>query len=140
MDQEPEQTQSSSTEDETEARPDKVQQPSKAPRKIAPLLASFPTAMMKFTSFKKHKMPVSSNATKLPDVKKDASLEGPFGLGPLVFPNLQRFNNIKFFLTLYCMVVLAQGELEEQGCSGVLRSEVDKADTHGRKERVRDQA
>ncbi|XP_040608704.1 solute carrier organic anion transporter family member 6A1 isoform X3 [Mesocricetus auratus] len=109
MDQEPEQTQSSSTEDETEARPDKVQQPSKAPRKIAPLLASFPTAMMKFTSFKKHKMPVSSNATKLPDVKKDASLEGPFGLGPLVFPNLQRFNNIKFFLTLYCMVVLAQG-------------------------------
>lgn len=42
--------------------------------------------------------PVSEDSSQLSDTMQDASLEGPFGLGPLVFPSLQRFNNINYFL------------------------------------------
>ncbi|XP_052605282.1 solute carrier organic anion transporter family member 6A1 [Peromyscus californicus insignis] len=77
--------------------------------KVSPFLTTLPTAMIKFSSLRKSKMPVSSDTTKLPDAKRSDLLEGPFGLGSLVFPSLQRFNNINFFLSVYCIVVLAQG-------------------------------
>ncbi|XP_051046624.1 solute carrier organic anion transporter family member 6A1 [Phodopus roborovskii] len=108
MDQETEQTQDSTEHEPVEEEPEKEQEQSDDPNKVSPYLTTFPTAMMKFASFRKNKVPDSSNATKVPDAKKQP-LEGPFALGPLVFPKLQRFNNINFFLILYCMVVLAQG-------------------------------
>ncbi|XP_041911553.1 solute carrier organic anion transporter family member 6A1-like [Arvicola amphibius] len=46
---------------------------------------------------------------ELSEAKKGAYLKSSFGLGPLVFPALQRFNNIDTFLAFYCVVVLAQG-------------------------------
>ncbi|GAB1285294.1 Solute carrier organic anion transporter family, member 6d1 [Apodemus speciosus] len=54
--------------------------------------------------------PVSEDSSQLSDIMQDASLEGPFGVGPLVFPSLQRFNNINFFLVSFCILALAQGE------------------------------
>ncbi|XP_027251794.1 solute carrier organic anion transporter family member 6A1-like isoform X2 [Cricetulus griseus] len=108
MDQDLEEAQDSMEEKTEEEVPNKDQQKSEGPKNKSPYMIAFPGAIMKFACFKKHKMPVSSD-TKLPEVKKDAFLEGPFGFGPLVFPNLQRFNNVNCFLAVYCMVVLAQG-------------------------------
>ncbi|XP_052049554.1 solute carrier organic anion transporter family member 6A1-like, partial [Apodemus sylvaticus] len=53
--------------------------------------------------------PVSEDSSQLSDIMHDASLEGPFGWGPLVFRSLQRFNNINFFLLSFCILCLAQG-------------------------------
>lgn len=139
MDQDLEEAQDSMEEKTEEEVPNKDQQKSEGPKNKSPYMIAFPGAIMKFACFKKHKMPVSSD-TKLPEVKKDAFLEGPFGFGPLVFPNLQRFNNVNCFLAVYCMVVLAQGKLKEQGCSRVENSEVDKVHTHGGKGTVHYQA
>ncbi|OBS75803.1 hypothetical protein A6R68_17745, partial [Neotoma lepida] len=83
--------------------------------KISPYLKALPNAMAKFRNLHVEKKPDSSTPPKLPDPKHSASLEGPFGLqGPfglrfLVFPFLQRFNNIDFFLFLYFVLVLAHG-------------------------------
>ncbi|XP_036029580.1 solute carrier organic anion transporter family member 6A1 [Onychomys torridus] len=77
--------------------------------KLSPYLTTVPAAMIKFSSLRKTKMPDTSATTKLPDAKQSDLLEGPFGLGSLVFPSLQRFNNITFFLFMNCIVVLAQG-------------------------------
>ena len=69
--------------------------------------------------------PVSEDSSQLSDIMPEACLEGPFGLGPLVFPSLQRFNNINFFMVSYCILSLAQGKLEDQDCSGKWNCEVD---------------
>ncbi|XP_021017649.1 solute carrier organic anion transporter family member 6A1 [Mus caroli] len=55
--------------------------------------------------------PVSENSSQLSDTMQEASLEGPFGLGPLVFPSLQRFNNINYFLISFCILSLSQGTI-----------------------------
>ncbi|EDL39910.1 mCG20870 [Mus musculus] len=55
--------------------------------------------------------PVSEDSSQLSDTMQDASLEGPFGLGPLVFPSLQRFNNINYFLISFCILSLSQGTI-----------------------------
>ncbi|XP_021054929.1 solute carrier organic anion transporter family member 6A1-like [Mus pahari] len=52
---------------------------------------------------------ISEDSSQLPDIMQDASLEGPFGLGRLAFPSLQRFNNINYFLISFCILCLAQG-------------------------------
>ncbi|XP_021045007.1 solute carrier organic anion transporter family member 6A1-like, partial [Mus pahari] len=70
----------------------------KKPRKVETYLVTLPTAEKKFAD--------------TPDMKKsdpqyNDSSEGPFGLGPLVFPCLQRFNNVKFFLALLFLAVMA---------------------------------
>lgn len=39
--------------------------------------------------------------------------EGQFGLGPVVFPFLQCFNNINFFMTVYFFGAMIHGKLEE---------------------------
>lgn len=138
MDQGLERAEGSMEEVEEENDGDNQQQPVGL-GKLSPFLTTIPTAMIKFSSLRKSKMPVSSDTKKLPDTKQSDFLEGPFGLGSLVFPSLQRFNNINFFLSMYCTVVLAQGKLEEQGRCGEWSSEVDKVDTRGRKGRVHDQ-
>ncbi|OBS66177.1 hypothetical protein A6R68_05283, partial [Neotoma lepida] len=109
MDQELEQDQDS-TEVSVEEGNDEAHQQSIGRRSRLQFLTTLPTALMKFVGFRKQRTSVSPNiTTKLSAVKEKDSLEGPFGLGPLVFPFFQRFNNINFFLTLYCVVVLAQG-------------------------------
>ncbi|XP_034377864.1 solute carrier organic anion transporter family member 6C1-like [Arvicanthis niloticus] len=70
------------------------------PRKIETYLVTLPTALKKFAD--------------IPDTKKldpdyNDSSEGPFGLGPLVFPCLQRFNNIEAFMFLFCVAVFTHG-------------------------------
>ncbi|XP_036029582.1 solute carrier organic anion transporter family member 6A1-like [Onychomys torridus] len=77
--------------------------------KITPYLKTIPSAMTKFKNLQTEKNLDSSSTQKLSDAKNSASLEGPFGFGPLVFPSLQRFNNIDFFLFLYFLLVLAHG-------------------------------
>ncbi|XP_028734911.1 solute carrier organic anion transporter family member 6A1-like [Peromyscus leucopus] len=74
--------------------------------KITPYLKTIPSAMTKFKNLQLEKKPSSPT---LSDPKHSVSLEGPFGLGPLVFPSLQRFNNIDFFLFLYFVLVAAHG-------------------------------
>ncbi|XP_076405804.1 solute carrier organic anion transporter family member 6A1 isoform X2 [Peromyscus maniculatus bairdii] len=108
MDQGLERAEGSMEEVEEENDGDNQQQPVGL-GKLSPFLTTIPTAMIKFSSLRKSKMPVSSDTKKLPDTKQSDFLEGPFGLGSLVFPSLQRFNNINFFLSMYCTVVLAQG-------------------------------
>lgn len=101
-----------------EKREEDNQVESERSKKISPYLTTVPTAVTKFGSFKKTNTPLPSHSKELLDAKKEVLLEGSFGLGTLVYPALQRFNNVGVFLTFYCVVVLAQGKLEEQGCSG----------------------
>ncbi|XP_034377779.1 solute carrier organic anion transporter family member 6C1-like [Arvicanthis niloticus] len=70
--------------------------------KIETYLVTLPTAMKKFANIPDRK--------KLHPEYKDSS-ERPFGLGPLIFPCLQRFNNIKTFLFLLFVAVFAHGML-----------------------------
>ncbi|XP_021022282.1 solute carrier organic anion transporter family member 6A1-like isoform X2 [Mus caroli] len=71
-------------------------------RKIGAYLITIPAAKKKFADI--------SDKTK-PDPTDNDSSEGPFGLGPLVYPCLQRFNTIECFLTLYFMLTLSHGML-----------------------------
>lgn len=96
--------------------------------KITPYLKTLPTAVGKFRRLHLEKSPDSSSPPKLPDPQLSTSLEGPFGLGPLVFPAFQRFNNIDFFTFWYFLLVTAHGKLEEQSCSVDGSSVVDEAD------------
>ncbi|XP_008844712.1 solute carrier organic anion transporter family member 6A1 [Nannospalax galili] len=88
---------------------EKEHRESEGSRKIGPSLTTFPTAMMEFTSLQRRKRsdPASSNRASGP--RQNTILEGPYGLGRLVFPALQRLNNIRFFMVLYCFLVLSQG-------------------------------
>lgn len=131
MDQEPkqeqeqeqkqEQEQDSIEEAMVEKKQEDNQEESEHPKKTSPFLTTVPTAVTKFGSFRKTNMlPLSlaPHGMELSEAKKEAHLKESFGVGPLVFPALQRFNNIDAFLAFYCVLVLAQGKLEEQGCSG----------------------
>ncbi|KAH0509430.1 Solute carrier organic anion transporter family member 6A1 [Microtus ochrogaster] len=88
------------------------QEESEYSKKTSPFLTTVPTAVTKFGSFRKTNMsPLSlpSHGMELSEAKKEAHLKESFGVGPLVFPALHRFNNIDAFLAFYCVVVLAQG-------------------------------
>ncbi|XP_013207033.2 solute carrier organic anion transporter family member 6A1-like [Microtus ochrogaster] len=88
------------------------QEESEYAKKTSPFLTTVPTAVTKFGSFRKTNMPplsLPSHGMELSEAKKEAHLKESFGVGPLVFPALQRFNNIDAFLAFYCVVVLAQG-------------------------------
>ncbi|XP_063123613.1 solute carrier organic anion transporter family, member 6d1 isoform X7 [Rattus norvegicus] len=69
------------------------------PRKIETYMKTVPRAMKKFADIPEEKMPHSQFS--------DSLEEGSFGLGPLVFPCLQRFNNINCFLTAYFLGTMA---------------------------------
>ncbi|EDL91881.1 rCG65885 [Rattus norvegicus] len=71
------------------------------PRKIETYMKTVPRAMKKFADIPEEKMPHSQFS--------DSLEEGSFGLGPLVFPCLQRFNNINCFLTAYFLGTMAHG-------------------------------
>ncbi|XP_032755674.1 solute carrier organic anion transporter family member 6A1 [Rattus rattus] len=71
------------------------------PRKIETYMKTVPRAMKKFADIPEKKMPHSQFNESLE--------EGSFGLGPLVFPCLQRFNNINCFLTAYFLGTMAHG-------------------------------
>ena len=81
-------------------------------------LRTLPAPKKKFVKFRKRKKSPTSAELLLTDPRYSASKEGPFGLGPLVLPCLQRFNNIDSFLTIYFLVALIHGKLEEQSCFG----------------------
>ncbi|XP_041911552.1 solute carrier organic anion transporter family member 6A1-like [Arvicola amphibius] len=74
-------------------------------------LTTVPRSLAKFKKLAGEKRLASSRPPKISDPKYIASLEGPFGLGSLVFPAFQRFNNIDFFLFLYCLMTAAHGAL-----------------------------
>ncbi|GAB1285295.1 Solute carrier organic anion transporter family member 6C1 [Apodemus speciosus] len=72
-------------------------------------LRTLPNAKKKFVKLRKRKKSPTSAELLLTDPRYSASKEGPLGLGPLVFPCLQRFNNIDGFMTLYVVAVLIHG-------------------------------
>ncbi|XP_052049336.1 solute carrier organic anion transporter family member 6C1-like [Apodemus sylvaticus] len=69
-------------------------------RKIGTYLVTLPIAVKKFTE---------KQGTTITDPKYSGPTERPLGLGPLVFPCLQRFNNIDSFLILCCFANLSHG-------------------------------
>ncbi|ERE83436.1 solute carrier organic anion transporter family member 6A1-like protein [Cricetulus griseus] len=70
--------------------------------KISTYVTAVPTAVQKLKRLTAAKKPViTESPPKL--------LEGPFGLGSLVSPAFQRFNNIDFFTFLYFVVVTGHG-------------------------------
>lgn len=81
-------------------------------------LRTLPAPKKKFVKFRKRKKSPTSAELLLTDPRYSASKEGPFGLGPLVLPCLQRFNNIDGFMIFYIAAVLSHGKLEEQSCFG----------------------
>ncbi|KAH0509342.1 Solute carrier organic anion transporter family member 6A1 [Microtus ochrogaster] len=79
--------------------------------KLIPYLRTVPRSVAKFKKLAAEKRLAFSRPLKISDPKYIASLEGPFGFGPLVCPAFQRFNNIDFFLFLYCLTVMVHGAL-----------------------------
>ncbi|XP_028642872.1 solute carrier organic anion transporter family member 6A1-like [Grammomys surdaster] len=69
-------------------------------RKIETYLVTVPIAVKKFGDIPDK---------KISDPNYNDSSEGPFGLGPFVFPCLQRFNNVHSFLILYFLTVNTHG-------------------------------
>jgi organic anion transporter 6A len=84
-------------------------QKTKESKRLGTYLITVPAAKKKFAD-------ISDKIN--PDPIYNDTSEGPFGLGPLVYPCLQRFNTIECFLTLYFMLTLSHGKWEEQGGSG----------------------
>ncbi|XP_066238066.1 solute carrier organic anion transporter family member 6A1 [Saccopteryx leptura] len=58
---------------------------------------------------RKHKTEVTPPVTTKKAEKQNQSLEKPCGLGCIVIPYCQRFNDIRCFQTLFCTLQLAQG-------------------------------
>ncbi|XP_055484360.1 solute carrier organic anion transporter family member 6A1-like [Psammomys obesus] len=91
-------------------RPDKVpvkdesEKRSVGSKKTNPFLT---VTLMRFSYFRRAKNFFETDV--FPSPKQVPLVEGPFGLGSLVFTPFQRFNNIKCFVTLYCLLVLVQG-------------------------------
>ncbi|XP_063122878.1 solute carrier organic anion transporter family, member 6c1 isoform X12 [Rattus norvegicus] len=84
---------------------DKHNQETEGLKKIDTYLRTIPTVTKKFKGRPQKKRSPTS-AELLLDPKYSASKEGPFGLGPLVFPCLQRFNNIDCFMIFFIASVL----------------------------------
>ncbi|XP_028642869.1 LOW QUALITY PROTEIN: solute carrier organic anion transporter family member 6A1-like [Grammomys surdaster] len=78
-------------------------------QKIGTYLKTIPAAKKRFTMLPTKKKSPTSAELLLIDSRYSASQEGPFGLGPIVLPFLQRFNNIDYFMILYVAVVLTYG-------------------------------
>ncbi|XP_031224394.1 solute carrier organic anion transporter family member 6A1-like isoform X2 [Mastomys coucha] len=88
------------------AKDDKRTSETEGPQKLHTLMKTIPTAKKKFKKLRKRKKSLTSAELVLVDPRYSASKEGPFGLGPIVFPFLQRFNNIDCFMTLYVVAVI----------------------------------
>ncbi|XP_025722631.2 solute carrier organic anion transporter family member 6A1 isoform X4 [Callorhinus ursinus] len=71
-------------------------------------MKTVPLSLIKFHTFQKTEKG-QAGATP-PVVKKTKeNLEGPWGLGRIVFPGCQRLNNIHCFLVFYCLLITSQG-------------------------------
>ncbi|XP_028642871.1 solute carrier organic anion transporter family member 6A1-like [Grammomys surdaster] len=81
------------------AEKDEHQRPEES-RKIETYLVTLPSAVKKF---------VNISDMKNSDPSYNDSSEGPFGLGSVVFPCLQRFNNIEVFLFLCFLAIFVHG-------------------------------
>lgn len=80
-------------------------------KKKSRLMKMVPLSLIKFHAFQKTGKG-QAGATP-PVVKKTKeNLEGPCGLGCMVFPRCQRLNNIHCFLVFYCLLITSQGEPE----------------------------
>ncbi|XP_005361454.1 solute carrier organic anion transporter family member 6A1-like [Microtus ochrogaster] len=77
--------------------------------RLTPFLTTVPRSVTRFKKLPVEKTPDSSSPPEISGPQYSGPLEGPFGLGPLVFPVFQRFNNIDFFLFLFFVVVVADG-------------------------------
>ncbi|XP_051009639.1 solute carrier organic anion transporter family member 6C1-like [Acomys russatus] len=76
--------------------------------KTGTYLVTIPTAMIKFSKTNKNKEDSGTPQT-LSDLKDSDSFKGSFGLGGLVFPSLQRFNNIYSFNIFLSLAMFAHG-------------------------------
>ncbi|XP_032259437.1 solute carrier organic anion transporter family member 6A1 [Halichoerus grypus] len=77
-------------------------------KKKSRLMKMVPLSLIKFHAFQKTGKG-QAGATP-PVVKKTKeNLEGPCGLGCMVFPRCQRLNNIHCFLVFYCLLITSQG-------------------------------
>ncbi|XP_048187272.1 solute carrier organic anion transporter family member 6A1 [Perognathus longimembris pacificus] len=73
-------------------------------------LTMIPAAMMKFSRSQKRKKKTDSELAEEQPLGAEAkAAPETCGLGCIVLPCLQRLNNIRCFLALYCFLVLAQG-------------------------------
>ncbi|XP_075807538.1 solute carrier organic anion transporter family member 6C1-like [Microtus pennsylvanicus] len=77
--------------------------------RLRPFLTTVPRSVSVFKKLPLEKTPDSSSLSEISGPQYNGTLEGPFGIGPLVFPVFQRFNNIDFFLFLFFVVVVADG-------------------------------
>uniref|UniRef100_A0A8D2DHL0 Solute carrier organic anion transporter family member 6A1 n=1 Tax=Sciurus vulgaris TaxID=55149 RepID=A0A8D2DHL0_SCIVU len=76
-------------------------------RKLAPVLAVLPLALMKFQKAPKKKKVKSAPHKK--QREPDDIEEGPCGIGCIVVPYCERFNDIRCFLFFFCILVMTQG-------------------------------
>ncbi|XP_021019098.1 solute carrier organic anion transporter family member 6A1-like [Mus caroli] len=93
------------------AKEDKNKNETEGVIKLQTYLKTIPIAKKKFARLPKRKKSPTSAELLLIDPRYSASKEGPLGLGPIVLPFLQRFNNIDGFMTLYVAAVLIHGAL-----------------------------
>ncbi|XP_051009638.1 solute carrier organic anion transporter family member 6C1-like [Acomys russatus] len=88
---------------------DKENQETEEPSKTGTYLVTLPTAMVKFSKSNKKKEKDSKTPQTLSDPKDSDYFEGSFGLGGLVFPSLQRFNNVYCFNIFLSLAIFAHG-------------------------------
>lgn len=76
-----------------------------------------PASLIKFHNAQKKKRGKAGVVTPIIQKPQEGyeNLEAPCGLGSIVIPSCQRFNNIHYFLIFYCTLVFSQGEPEGVG-------------------------
>ncbi|XP_060223809.1 solute carrier organic anion transporter family member 6C1-like [Meriones unguiculatus] len=79
------------------------------PLRTGTYLQTFPTAFISFSHKHKQKNVLSAISPESTVVNNKTFWEKPFGLGPLVVPALQRFNNIDCFTFLFVLSVFSHG-------------------------------
>lgn len=83
------------------------------PRHVRGVSASL-TKSRNFQKKKRKKAGATPPSAKTPG-EQDENLEEPFGLGCIVIRSCQRFNNIRCFSIVFCILLLSQGEPEGLG-------------------------
>ncbi|XP_055484359.1 solute carrier organic anion transporter family member 6C1-like [Psammomys obesus] len=109
MDQEPMQEPATTTESLVEEIDDKEHMKTLIPLRAGTYLQTLPTAFLSFSHKQKQKNVLPAIPPESTVVNNKTFWERPFGLGPLVVPALQRFNNIDCFTFLYVLSVFSHG-------------------------------
>uniref|UniRef100_A0A2K6FIW6 Solute carrier organic anion transporter family member 6A1 n=1 Tax=Propithecus coquereli TaxID=379532 RepID=A0A2K6FIW6_PROCO len=71
-------------------------------------LTNLPTALIKFGGFQKKGKTETPHITQKP-AKAEVGSEEPCGLGCIVIPCCQMFNDIRVYMVFYCVLVMSQG-------------------------------